>query len=76
MKRFFSLLICALLCIGITGCSKESGSIETQVSNKNSITESADETTENSKSATDERSDTIENKQTTLSIRSVRCLFW
>ena len=60
MKRFFSLLICALLCIGITGCSKESGSIETQVSNKNSVTESTNEASENSKNESNEQSDTKE----------------
>ena len=60
MKRFFSLLICALLCIGITGCSKESGSIETQVSNKSSVTESTDEASENNKNESNEQSDTKE----------------
>ncbi len=60
MKRYFSLLICALLCIGITGCSRESGSIETQVSNNSSVTESTDEASEDSKNESDEQSDTKE----------------
>ena len=58
MKRYFLLLLCALLCIGITGCSKESGSIETQVSNKSNVTKSTDEASENSKNESDEQSDT------------------
>lgn len=60
MKRYFLLLLCALLCIGITGCSKESGSIETQVSNKSNVTKSTDEASENSKNESDEQSDTKE----------------
>ena len=68
MKRYFSLLICALLCIGIAGCSKEPENTKARVSDKSSITESADETTENSKSATDKRSDTIETNNNMMEI--------
>ena len=56
MKRYFSLLICALLCIGITGC-KGSGSTEVQTYEKSGVTESTIETSENSKNISDEYSD-------------------
>ncbi len=68
MKRYFSLLLCAMLCIGITGCSKESGSIETQVSNKSSVTESTYEASENSKNESDEPSDTKEKVENMMEI--------
>ena len=68
MKRYFSLLICALLCIGIAGCSKEPENTKDRVSDKSSITESADETTENSKSVTDERSDSIETNNNMMEV--------
>ena len=68
MKRYFSLLLCALLCIGITGCSMESGSIDTQVSNKNSITENTDEEAENSTNKSDEQSDTKEKVENMMEI--------
>ena len=68
MKRYFSLLICALLCIGIAGCSKEPENTKARVSDKSSITESADETTENSKSVTDERSDSIETNNNMMEV--------
>ncbi|MBR1533628.1 MAG: hypothetical protein IJ639_04645 [Ruminococcus sp.] len=68
MKRFFPLLLCAMLCIGITGCSKESNSIETQFSDKNSITKSTVETSENSKTASDEQSDTKETVKNMIEV--------
>ena len=68
MKRYFSLLICALLCIGITGCSRESGDTEAQVSDKSSITESTDETSENSSNASDEQSDTKETVKNMMEV--------
>ncbi len=68
MKRYFSLLICALLCIGITGCSRESGDTEAQVSDKSSITESTDETSENSSNASDEQSDTKETVRNMMEV--------
>ncbi len=57
MKRYFSLFLCALLCIGITGCSKGSGSTEVQTYEKSGVTESTIETSENSKNISDEYSD-------------------
>ena len=60
MKRYFSLFLCALLCIGITGCSKGSGSTEVQTYEKSGVTESTIETSENSKNISDEFSDTKE----------------
>ena len=60
MKRYFSLFLCALLCIGITGCSKGSGSTEVQTYEKSGVTESTIETSENSKKISDEYSDTKE----------------
>ena len=68
MKRYFSLLICALLCIGITGCSRESGDTEAQVSDKSSITESTDETSENSSNASDEQSNTKETVKNMMEV--------
>ncbi len=68
MKRYFSLLICALLCIGITGCSKESSSTETQVSNKSSVTESTAETSENIETASDEQSDIKETNNNMIDV--------
>lgn len=68
MKRYFSLLICALLCISITGCSRESGDTEAQVSDKSSITESTDETSENSSNASDEQSDTKETVRNMMEV--------
>lgn len=68
MKRYFSLLICALLCIGITGCSKESGDTEAQFSDKSSNTESTDETTENSPNASDEQSNTKETVKNMMEV--------
>ena len=68
MRRYFSLLICALLCIGITGCSRESGDTEAQVSDKSSITESTDETSENSSNASDEQSDTKETVKNMMEV--------
>ena len=68
MRRYFSLLICALLCIGITGCSRESGDTEAQVSDKSSITESTDETSENSSNASDEQSDTKETVRNMMEV--------
>ena len=57
MKRYFSLLLCALLCVCITGCSKESNNTETQASDKSSVTESTVEASENSKTISDEASE-------------------
>ena len=68
MKRYFSLLICTLLCIGITGCSKESGDTEAQFSDKSSITESTDEITENSPNASDEQSNTKETVKNMMEV--------
>lgn len=62
MKRFFSLLLCASLCIGITGCSKESVHTDTQISDISSVTESTNETSENSKAESDEPSDETETR--------------
>ena len=59
MKRYFSLFLCALLCIGITGC-KESGSTKVQTYEKSGVAESTIETPENSKNISDEFSDTKE----------------
>ena len=60
MKRYFSLFLCALLCIGITGCSKGSGSTKVQTYEKSGVAESTIETPENSKNKSDEFSDTKE----------------
>ena len=68
MKRYFSLLICTLLCIGVTGCSKESGDTEAQFSDKSSITESTDEITENSPNASDEQSNTKETVKNMMEV--------
>ena len=59
MKRYFSLFLCALLCIGITGC-KGSGSTKVQTYEKSGVAESTIETPENSKNISDEFSDTKE----------------
>ena len=60
MKRYFSLLLCAMLCMGIAGCSKGSGDNEAQVSDNSSLTKSTTEASENSKNESNEQSDTKE----------------
>ena len=60
MKRYMAILIAGLLCLSAAGCSKGASDTETQSSEKSTLTESSEESSENSIISSVEESDTKE----------------